>query len=252
MPDAISERLALELQLLEAMYPEQLRFDRNARDLSFSSGIAGSADRLVLRLPNAYPVVGRPEVVAARGRGGGDARGRVQGIVSEVCEQQQQQQQGGEDEEEAGGGGEVLDAVLAAFLEVVEAEDERGDTSGRVGVETPVGASEVKTVVVWLHHLLATSKRKLAINPSSSQGAVRGVTKPGYPGVLVFSGQRAAVEDHVAELKGLNWQAFAVRYEADERWEFGKGVKEVETMAEMVQCIEEGRREAFLQAVGVK
>ena len=73
---------------------------------------------------------------------------------------------------------------------------------------------------------------------------------------MLFTGLKEAVDEHVAELKGLNWQAFSVRYEEDEDWVVGGSrggvIKEVENMAEVVQLIEEGKREVFLKAVGVK
>lgn len=240
MTASISERLALEIELLESMYPHSVRLDRKAADLSFSAN-PDSTDKLVLRLPPSYPERGAPEVVLARSCAGLDLRVQVQTLVKEVCDENAP---AGEEP------GEVLDAVIARYLELVEPEDRETGEEAVANSSSASGGS--KTTIIWLHHLLATSKRKLAINPSSSHGKVTGVTKPGYPGVMVFSGVRTAVEDHVAELKGLNWQAFAVRYEADEEWKFEGDIKEVETMAEVVQCIEEGRREAFLKAVGVK
>lgn len=76
---------------------------------------------------------------------------------------------------------------------------------------------------------------------------------------MVFSGPKQAVEDHVAELRGLNWQAFSVRYEEEVEWKFAPDangskheIAEVETMSEAAQLVEVGKREDFLRAVGVK
>lgn len=82
---------------------------------------------------------------------------------------------------------------------------------------------------------------------------------------MIFSGPLSAVTEHVNTLKAENWQAFQVRYEEDELWEFahGKGVKEMETMAEVVKGVElsntktgeergKKQKEDFLKAVGIK
>ena len=107
------------------------------------------------------------------------------------------------------------------------------------------------TVIVWLHHLLNTNKRKLALSPDPS---VSGITKPGYPGVLMYSGPAKAVREHVNELKGQNWAAFQVRLEEAEAWEFshGKGVREVEAMGDVVAAVGEARKAEFMQAMKIK
>ncbi|KAF2192735.1 hypothetical protein K469DRAFT_717324 [Zopfia rhizophila CBS 207.26] len=113
--------------------------------------------------------------------------------------------------------------------------------------------SRTKSVMIWLRHLLALSKRKLALYPSSS---VAGIAKPGYPGIVVFTGPTSAIDEHVNTLEVENWQAFQVRYEEEgELWEFvHEGVREVETMAEVVKSMGGWRREEeeFLKAVGIK
>lgn len=91
-------------------------------------------------------------------------------------------------------------------------------------------------------------------------------SRPGYPGVMIFSGPTSAVIGHVTNLKAENWQAFQVRYEEEELWEFahGTGIKEMETMAEVVKSIEltdakagavekgAKQKSEFLKAVGIK
>ena len=85
---------------------------------------------------------------------------------------------------------------------------------------------------------------------------VSGITKPGYPGVLVYSGPYTAVTEHVNDLKAKNWQAFQVRYEGDEIWSFGHGhgIVEVETLGEVVADIEgeTEQKEAFMSAMKIK
>lgn len=237
-------RFTLELELLQAMYPENLTFDPRSRDLKFSDGAA----LLHLRIPESYPDAGLPEVLEARDTRKNDVQDRLKTELREM-----------QSEGEVGEGEEVLDAVLGRFQALVDG------TKGEVDGEGVVSGSQEKheareknetdkTVIIWLHHLLALSKRKLAVSPASP--LVRGITKPGYPGVMVFSGPAAAVSEHVETLKRENWQAFQVRLEEDVGWVFGhsEGVVEVESMSEVVKEVEvgKGQREEFLRAVGIK
>jgi hypothetical protein len=62
-------------------------------------------------------------------------------------------------------------------------------------------------VLIWFHHLLSLTKRKsILVLPS-----VRGISKPGYPGILVLQGHKTLVHDAIAELKRTKWQAMQVR-----------------------------------------
>ncbi|KAF2679393.1 hypothetical protein K458DRAFT_422214 [Lentithecium fluviatile CBS 122367] len=235
MSQADESRLALELELIQAMYPDQVEYDVGSRDLKFSE----QAALLHLRLPERYPDAGFPEVVAARDGAKNDLRDRTKEAVRAAglaeCE-------------------EALDAIIACFQRIVE-ETNRARNS-QTGTESTSSAPEAsKTVIIWLHHLLALTKRKLALSPTS----IAGIIKPGYPGVMIFSGLASAVANHVNTLKAENWQAFQVRYEGDELWEFahGSGIKEVETMAEIVKEVEAGnngakQKQDFLKAVGIK
>ncbi|KAK0895534.1 hypothetical protein LTR91_012770 [Friedmanniomyces endolithicus] len=78
--------------------------------------------------------------------------------------------------------------------------------------------------------------------------------KPGYPGVLLYSGPAEAVHDFVNELKQQNWQAFQIRLEVTEEWllRHGTGVIEVETMKEVVAEVGEARKDVFLEAMRMK
>lgn len=221
------------------MYPDQIDYSSKSRDLKFTE----QAALLHLRLPERYPEAGLPEVVAARDAAKNDLRDRTIAAVRNA---------GLADGEEA------LDAVIACFQRVVEETDRMRDSHTGTGSTLPASTSTPeasKTVIIWLHHLLALSKRKLALSPAS----ISGLTKPGYPGIMLFSGPAPAVTDHVNTLKAENWQAFQVRYEGDELWEFGhgSGIKEAETMAEVVKAVEAGsngakQKQEFLEAVGIK
>ncbi|KAF2659214.1 hypothetical protein K491DRAFT_712745 [Lophiostoma macrostomum CBS 122681] len=234
-------RLEMELQLLEAMYPDQTQFDARSRDFKFSDGAAV----LQLRLPDTYPESDLPSVLSATDLSKNDTRDRVQAEIESL---------------HLAEGEEALDAIIAGFQSIVAATN--NTSNSQAVIDTPGGTNQTpmpesgKTVIIWLHHLLALSKRKLALAPSSS---VTGVTKPGYPGVMVFSGPTSAVSEHINGLKAENWQAFQVRYEEAVLWDFahGVGVREVETMGEIAKAIEAGdrgteRKADFLKAVGIK
>ena len=259
----MSERLQAELDLLTAMYPDSITFNPTSLEIHFKPDSASTGAKLVLRLPDTYPDHGgAPEVVLATGSQKQDLRQQL----SKACKTIH---------DDLGGGGEVLDAIFLHFTDII-AQSHTNTHNGADQHSSPSTSYPAsKTVIIWLHHLLATSKRKLALHPSNfphpshhpniPANTISGITKPGYPGILLFTGPQDAVDEHVSELKRLNWQAFSVRLEEDERWVIGGdggedngqvnergGIKEVETMAEVVQMIEEGKREVFLKAVGVK
>ena len=229
----------MEIDLLKAMYETSVAFNPSTSEVLFRP-LEHAGAQVVLRLPDSYPRKGKPLVLSACDSRKHDLRGEVAEFIDNF---------GGDE-------GEVLDVLLQKFVELLESQQSKSGVKEGHSRETESAASS-KTAIIWLHHLSATSKRKLAIRPTTSSDLISGITKPGYPGVMLFTGLQHAVDDHVAELKGLNWQAFQVRYEEDEKWNLvnegsEKGIVEVETMAEVVRRIPEGRHEHFLKAVGVK
>lgn len=267
-----SDRLAAEISLLEAMYPDSVTFNRKSLELTYrimgqysqpirskrtdaNDPTTGSGGVLVLRLPSTYPDDGGgggvPELISACDGTKRDVRDSTRRAIAELNLE---------------GGVEVLDQILATFEGVVSLsssdsrvsgssstanpnhidsssetitdrdhdddnndnnnnDDDGVDTSGNGTPELKLSPPS-KTVIIWLHHLLATSKRKLALSPSvvnsnsnsntTTTATISGMTKPGYPGVFIFSGPRDLVDSHVKELKSLNWQAFSKRYDSDE------------------------------------
>jgi hypothetical protein len=245
MSEEDPSRLCMEIELLGAMYPEQATYDSKSRELKFTQDSA----TLQLRLPPDYPAKGLPDVIAATDASKNDLRSQTKSAVTAL---------------RLAEGEETLDAIIAAFQQVLEANHDE-QIAKQPERACPNDSSDgSKTVIIWLHHLLALTKRKLAISPTT----ISGITKPGYPGVMLFSGPSAAVTEHVNTLKAENWQAFQVRYEDDELWHFahGSGVKEVETMGEMVKDVDYGttatsrvtdgpgkrQKDEFLKAVGIK
>ncbi|KXL42060.1 hypothetical protein M433DRAFT_72078 [Acidomyces richmondensis BFW] len=224
------DRLADELSLLQSMYPDQIQYNEKARELSYKF----EHSSFQLRIPDDYPLSALPDVLAAS-KAKVDLREQLKGRIAELSP-----------------GEEVLDTIVLVFNNIaVEGKD------NNIGLEHTTQIHHVQTdskatMVIWVHHLLNTNKRKQALSPPSA--LVSGVTKPGYPGVLIYSGSTKAVHNHVNELKRLNWQAFQVRLESEEEWRFahGPGMKEVESMKDVVSDLEEARKEIFLAAMRMK
>lgn len=254
-------RLDNEIELLTAIYPDQATYSAKSRELKFTQDHA----TLQLRVPDTYPESGLPDVLSASDSLKNDVSTQTKAAIRAL---------------ELPEGEEALDAIISAFQQVLS---DRLETSSIASAKSTKSIKSTKhdadpntkkTVIIWLHHLLNTNKRKLCLSPSFA-----GITKPGYPGVLVYSGPTAAINAHVNELKAQNWAAFQVRFEEEVEWKFahGQGVKEVESMADVVKLLEiagEGRgktnkrtakadastdqseghkqKEEFLKAVGIK
>lgn len=258
--DGVEERLQNELELVEAMYPGCIAFDSRGRELKYSPTSDGDGltkGVLVLRLPDHYPAEGLPGLITAKDAKGLDARTQVLAAFSALAVVE---------------GEEALDAFILAFQDFIN-ESARDslpqDTAAITSAEER--KQPLKTVVIWLHHLLNTNKRKLALSPGLDAGSVSGLTRPGYPGVMVFTGPKDAVDSHVAELRSQRWQAFQVRYDSEQdgargtgggnndgvdlAWGFehSTGVCEVESLGEMAQGIARAEhRETFLRVMGLK
>nr|POE48126.1 hypothetical protein CFP56_01454 [Quercus suber] len=250
--DDRKDRMAVEISLLESMYPEQIQYLIKAGDVSYKD----EPGSFTLRLPDGYLRDSLPEVIAAR-VGRADAREALKSAIISQCSP----------------GEEILDSIIMIFHDVVRektatleahAGSSKEEHRHRQNADENADSNKRATVIVYLHHLLNTNKRKQCSSPPL---AVSGVTKPGYPGVLIFSGSFDAVHEHVNELKALNWQAFQVRMELEEEWTFkhGEGVIEVESMGEVVKEVEEGserggtgedigkrRKSEFLEAMKMK
>jgi len=230
------ERLQNEISILEAMYPDQISWTANERLFKYSIDKAACT----LRLPDGYLRDDVPDVVSAT-VDGSDAR--------EALRQSTQAYAAGE---------EALDSIVLEFTEIANSmrKDAQKQTASNAPPSQPneLNVPGKATIIVWLHHLLNTNKRKHALHPDTPSSDVSGVTKPGYPGVLIYSGAADNVHEHVNALKQLNWQAFQVRYESEEEWSFahGSGVREVETMKDIVAEVGEDRKQAFMEAMRMR
>lgn len=250
-----ADRLEAELELLQAMYPEAISFSPKAREVKYVHVTTPDmpASTLILRLPDLYPTEGVPEVLSASGLQREDLRSSAKEAVSNLGLLP---------------GEEVLDAIILSFQDLLhtrasllsEGQDKAKNGSSRQDGDTD--DEQFRTVVIWLHHLLNTNKRKLALNPTMAGSQINGMTKPGYPGVLVFSGRKSSVDAHVSELRSQRWQAFQVRYDSEDdvevdnkSWSFehGTGIREVESMSDLTQSIlNSEQRRIFLNAIGVR
>ena len=225
-----------ELDLLQAMYPEQVQWHEQRQELTYTS-ISG-AD-LVLRLDNEYPEKSTPTLISAIGSNKEDFRDRMRTCLKHIAESS---------------GEAVLDEVIQIFEDLVQSSVSNDKVTEDI-VDQPT--ESFKTTIIWLHHLLNTNKRKLATTPESRISEIIGLSKPGYPGVLIYSGNAAAIDAHVAILKDQRWQAFQVRLDetVSQPWTFShsSGVKEVESMSDITSALQVvSQKEAFLKAMHIK
>jgi hypothetical protein len=234
MDDDNTTRIENEVALLQAMYPEEIIYIARSKEVQYSY----MKSALLLRLPDSYPESEQPQIISATSSRKVDLRdGLKQSFASLPV------------------GEETLDSIIITFQELVvrsESESALADSpqalAGSIdGQKDPT----TQTTIIWLHHLLNTNKRKLALSPLDSH--VSCISKPGYPGVLIFSGPALGGQAHVNTLKQQNWAAFQIRYEDEIEWTFdhGTGVKEVESMGEVVKDVGE-RKDDFLEAMRMR
>ncbi|GAA5997175.1 uncharacterized protein JCM10292_000077 [Rhodotorula paludigena] len=105
----------------------------------------------------------------------------------------------------------ALQEHLAAHPPVSSAPSDRPVQPAR---PRPTGPLQLKTVLLWSHHLLATSKRK-DIVAWSTELELYGLSKPGYPGVIIVEGLAHNADEFVYRIKQLQWKALQVRCELD-------------------------------------
>ena len=148
---------------------------------------------------------------------------------------------------------EILDLIINAFLDVLatftsapDLSASSSDVKRRSGTNRQTDpsssndqAQRIKHVVIWSHHLLATSKRR-AIQSWSKDLRITGYARPGHPGAIFAEGEESEIDDFVRRLKALRWQALQVRAEdlVDERImgeTLGEGIVEVETLGEIAE-----------------
>lgn len=240
--DSCAQRQEAEVELLLAMYPDQIDWNPAQQQLRYTSD---NGAVLCLRLPALYPELEGPLLISALDCNKNDLRNKTRLILEPLLTLRNE---------------ELLDGVVQAFEDLVQniqTSSVHEPTISATASQEKRNALRYKTVIIWLHHLLNTNKRKLALNPSMHESQIiAGVTKPGYPGILLYSGPSHAIDAHVADLKSQRWQAFQVRFteEINIPWSFREHkIVEVESISEAAQAIsDESNRETFLKAIKVK
>ncbi|PRP79763.1 RWD domain containing 2B, partial [Planoprotostelium fungivorum] len=149
--------------------------------------------------------------------------------------------------------------------DMVFTEEPARETSAEDPKDEPVNVS---LVVIWSHHLLATSKRKDILEWSEELDLCT-ISKPGYPGVIVVEGLEDMVKEFVSRIKSLNWQALSVRHEetsviAEDKkhlnWisssqlhtDSEKKIREVEHISEIVKGLSPELEEKILTALRIQ
>ncbi|CAC9888662.1 DUF1115-domain-containing protein [Aureobasidium pullulans] len=251
------ERQAAELTLLTTMYPSEFSWRSNpppdletptiTTDPNFTLTIHPSY-ALEFTLPDTYPDTQKPHVYLSCG---GDVdtstRKRARAKLAEIVEEQEP-------------GMEMLDLIVTLFTEylpeLTEVDASTADHSQESGQGQHQHASKIKRVVIWSHHLLATSKRK-DIQAWSKELSLSGYSRPGHPGSIFVEGDEDQVDEFIRRLKQLRWQALQVRGEETAEKRIcgpGDGVLEVEGLGEIAEAlkkIDADTADLFLQAMKI-
>jgi hypothetical protein len=203
---------------------------------------------LEFSLPDTYPDTQKPHVyLSCAGDVDTSTRKRARAKLAELTEEQET-------------GVEMLDLIVTLFTEHLpeltennsSADQQHKDKHGNRQQHT----ARIKRVVIWSHHLLATSKRK-DIQAWSKELSLSGYSRPGHPGSVFVEGDEDQVDEFIRRLKQLRWQALQVRGEetADKRiCGPGDGVLEVEGLGEIAEAlkkIDADTADLFLQAMKI-
>jgi hypothetical protein len=131
---------------------------------------------------------------------------------------------------------ERLHEIIDAFISWTPPSSTTNPTEApRLPLESPLSTPNF-VILIWFHHLLSTTKRKAIL----SLEGLRGLSKPGYPGILVLQGRKDALDKSVTNLKAMKWQAMQVRGEIEcNDKQLKDGIHEVEKVSEVVEKLEE-------------
>lgn len=191
------ERQQNEIALLQSMYPEELHIVKQPKtsedDFEVEIRLNAAHSLSFVLSPQTYPASSVPQVFLSFGSDvSNDVRKRLRACLREIVEQQEP-------------GTECVDLIAGDFrqalgdMEAVAADDDamRNDTQQP---EANIPQSQGLRVILWMHHLLATSKRRAIVQLSKELG-LGGFSKPGYPGSVYVEGEASAVRSFVDELK---------------------------------------------------
>ncbi|KAJ1976036.1 hypothetical protein H4R35_002877 [Dimargaris xerosporica] len=260
--------------------PSQFRFSIDITDIVQ----APRPVTLEIHLPAAYPSV--PPSIRPEGLG----LPRVQqDALNAKIQALQQGQEGDASVVQLVGDliSEIQAVVMAAPLNPAASGSSANDYPQASTQAKPAMGAGITRVLLWMHHLLSTTKRKLICQWGKELGLYgRWLSKPGYPGILVAEGRSDAVSEYVRRLKvwslavdiahilyevsvmALRWQAITVRWQEDQvlpphtqdyrrhcrlATELAEpGVQEVETMSNVATIMERARlKDVFLTAMKI-
>lgn len=130
---------------------------------------------------------------------------------------------------------ERLLEIVQSFIDHIASQSSPIPAMGTSEATQSCSNNTNSIVLIWFHHLLSTTKRKAILALQS----LRGISKPGYPGILVLQGPKDILKDAITELKGMRWQAMQIRAEIENHEkQLGEGIHEVETVAAVVEQME--------------
>lgn len=142
----------------------------------------------------------------------------------------------------------LYDEVSNKIRERTEAQDQEPST---LEIKEDPSNVVMKRILIWTHHLLALSKRKDIIQ-WSSELHLNGISKPGYPGIIIVEGDGLEVDEFITRIKGLNWQAITVRHEETDTLRRLDGFHEVSDMSDVSKRMEgAGLRDMFMTAMKI-
>jgi hypothetical protein len=215
------QRLADELAALAAIFadatvellaPEpELRGAIDASTTTTADGAAVSVAlpdvRLLAELPRGYPAGDAPLRLALSGHGRCRlSRRQLDDVAASVTDAVAAQRRAAPDTEA------LLAAVQAAQEAIAEVATGTAPADDRPPAVAATAAA-TKHALVWFHHIMSPAKKRILVAAAADAGCV-GLCKVGFPGALYLAGPPPAVDDVLAQLKALRWQAMVVRDEA--------------------------------------
>ena len=97
-------------------------------------------------------------------------------------------------------------------LKALELVAEEQATMTAVGRERHPAPTQFGRRCIYSHHIIAQSKR-VAVVKTAIQLGLSGISKIGWPGVIVVEGEENNVKEYVRYLSGLRWKQLTVRGE---------------------------------------
>ncbi|KAF2149636.1 DUF1115-domain-containing protein [Myriangium duriaei CBS 260.36] len=233
------ERQLAELVLLQSMYPEEFQWQTaggtepslsDIEDSDPSVSLKLDQFTLDLTLPSSYPSTSLPQAYLQCGphiptTTRKQARQHLTSTLTTLSP-----------------GEESLDLLVTSLIPLLASltttSPSPQPTSPPTTSNTPV---RIHRLLLWAHHLLATSKRRDILSWSRDL-RLSGFSRPGYPGAILVEGEAEDVAEFERRIKALRWQALQVRGEEDSDTRMlgeGQGVREVEELSEVVKALRE-------------